>query len=123
MKPARARLMTSAAPPVSGPCPREVGIPPDYARRGPIIRGMNTIGVRHEDKNRWERRVPLTPAAVAALVSQDGLDVRVQSSDRRVFDDAAYVEAGATVVAGLDGCDVVLAVKEIPAELLRPDTA
>ncbi len=84
---------------------------------------MNIIGVRHEDKNRWERRVPLTPAAVASLVGQEELDVRVQSSDRRVFDDAAYAEAGATVVAGLDGCDVVLAVKEIPAELLRPDTA
>lgn len=84
---------------------------------------MNTIGVRHEDKNRWERRVPLTPAAVSALVADEGLDVRVQSSDRRVFDDEAYRAAGAEVVAELDGCAVVLAVKEIPAELLRPDTA
>ncbi|MFI0432733.1 MAG: hypothetical protein ACH36H_06290 [Candidatus Nanopelagicales bacterium] len=84
---------------------------------------MNIIGVRHEDKNRWERRVPLTPSAVAELVGDDGFHVRVQASDRRVFDDAAYRSAGAEVVAELDGCDVVLAVKEIPVELLGPDTA
>jgi len=24
-----------------------------------------TIGIRREDKNEWERRVPLTPAAIA----------------------------------------------------------
>lgn len=84
---------------------------------------MNTIGVRHEDKNRWERRAPLTPAAVAELVRDAGLQVRVQSSDRRVFSDESYRHAGAEVSADLDDCEVVLAVKEIPVELLQPDTA
>ena len=113
--------MTSAAPPSPVPAPG--------GRHTPRLRptwtdnqGMNIIGVRHEDKNRWERRVPLTPAAVASLVGQEELDVRAvlrsQGVRRRCL-----CRGGATVVAGLDGCDVVLAVKEIPAELLRPDTA
>ena len=48
--------------------------------------------------------------------------VTVQPSDLRVFPDAEYVAAGATVTEDLSECGVVLAVKEIPAELLRPGT-
>lgn len=76
------------------------------------------IGVRREDKHDYEARAPLTPDAVAALVGQ-GLEVVVQSSTIRAFSDDDYRAAGATVSEDLSGCDLVLAVKEIPTALFR----
>jgi len=81
----------------------------------------HTLGIRLEDKNVWERRVPLTPAAVASLAEQPDIDVLVQASPARVFPDADYAAAGAQVVADPFGADVVVAVKEIPIELFRAD--
>ncbi|HUU56594.1 MAG TPA: hypothetical protein VMW93_04565, partial [bacterium] len=78
------------------------------------------IGIRREDVNRWERRAPLTPREVARLVAGEGLRVLVQPSDNRIFGDAAYEEAGATVAEDLGPCDVIFAVKEIPLELILP---
>ena len=53
-----------------------------------------TIGLRQEDPERvWERRSPLTPAAVEELVSREGVRVLVQECDKRVFplDDYVHV--------------------------------
>ena len=83
---------------------------------------MNRIGIRREDKHDSERRVPLTPEAVRTLVDE-GIAVVVQPSPIRAFDDDAYASAGASVDEDLSGCDVVFAVKEIPAELFRPGVA
>ncbi|MFH1807386.1 MAG: bifunctional lysine ketoglutarate reductase /saccharopine dehydrogenase family protein [Pseudomonadota bacterium] len=85
-----------------------------------MSRPLHSVGIRHEDKSSWERRAPLTPDHVRVLVSEHGLDVAVQTSPTRVFDDAAYRAAGARIVDNLDGIPVVLGVKEIPAEQLRP---
>ena len=77
-----------------------------------------TIGIRREDKNRWERRAPLTPGAVRRLVEQ-GVRIAVQPSPLRVFADDEYREAGAEVREDLDDCRLVLGVKEMPAHLFR----
>lgn len=77
------------------------------------------IGIRREDKNEWERRAPLTPDHVAELV-RHGFAVRVEPSELRVFPDEAYRAAGASVDRRLDGCRVVLGVKEIPIDQLLP---
>jgi len=76
------------------------------------------IGIRREDKNRWERRVPLTPDAVRQLVDQ-GIRVAVQPSPIRVFTDAEYVRAGAEVREDLDDCFLVMGVKEMPRGFFR----
>jgi alpha-aminoadipic semialdehyde synthase len=80
------------------------------------------IGIRREDKNRWERRAPLTPEHVAEL-TRHGVDVAVEPSTLRVFPDEAYRAAGARVVDDLSSCPLVLGVKEIPVERLNPGTA
>ncbi|MBN2537406.1 hypothetical protein JXB37_03915 [candidate division WOR-3 bacterium] len=77
------------------------------------------VGIRREDKNRWERRAPLTPGQVATLRDKAGLDFLVQSSDIRVFPDDEYREAGADVAEDLANCDLVLGVKEMPAGFFR----
>lgn len=77
---------------------------------------MNSIGIRREDKSIWERRVPLTPRWVAGFV-KDGIEVRVQPSQRRVFTDDEFRSAGAIVDEDLSSCDIIFGVKEIPREL------
>lgn len=77
------------------------------------------IGIRREDKNRWEARVPLLPGAVEHLRREHGVEVVVQPSSIRAFDDEAYRAAGARIQEDLSPCDLVLAVKEIPSELFR----
>ena len=78
-----------------------------------------SAGIRREDKNVWERRAPLTPAHVKALVD-GGARVLVQPSNIRVFTNEAYAEAGAIVQEDLSPCRTILAVKEVPPQLLLP---
>lgn len=81
---------------------------------------MARIGIRREDKNEWERRVPLTPDHVAELVENQGIDVSVQPSSVRAFADRDYRAAGARLDEALDDCRVVFGVKEIPIASLAP---
>lgn len=83
---------------------------------------LATIGIRSEDKNRWERRAPLTPDHVRELVEEHGVDVRVEPAPGRAFGDEDYIAAGAELGADLSPCRVVLGVKEIPPERVLPDT-
>jgi len=81
---------------------------------------MLRIGIRREDRSRWEARVPLVPEDVRRLISGSGLEFCVQSSPIRAFPDEQYRSVGATVADGLAGCPVVMGVKEIPPDLLEP---
>ncbi len=77
------------------------------------------MAIRREDKNEWERRTPLTPGQVAGLRQQPGVQFLVQPSPIRAFADEAYAAAGATVQEDLSPAQVILAIKEIPEELLQ----
>ena len=79
------------------------------------------IGIRREDINRWEKRVPLIPSHVRELAEKHGLDFRIQPSTIRVFTDADYRAAGVAVEEGLSPCPIVFALKEIPIELIEKD--
>jgi alanine dehydrogenase len=80
---------------------------------------MTRIGIRAEDKNRWERRTPLIPDHVRELVTNQGLEVSIEPSPRRAFSDRDYVDAGARIDPDLEGCGVILGVKEVPADDLK----
>ncbi len=81
---------------------------------------MTRIGIRREDKNEWERRAPLTPDHVAELIEEHDLQFSIQPSPIRVFPDRDYRAAGARCDDDLDGCRMILGIKEIPpAQLLR----
>jgi len=81
-----------------------------------------SIGIRRETKSPWERRCPVTPELARRLISTADVDVLIQPSARRVFPDMDYTRAGATVTTSLDDANIVVGVKEIPSELLKPDT-
>jgi len=83
---------------------------------------MKRIGIRREDKNPWERRVPLIPEHAALLV-KDGIEVWVQPSPNRAFTDDEFRAAGARVEEDLSSCDPVIAVKEMPAGFFKEGKA
>ena len=76
------------------------------------------IGIRREDKNKWEARVPLIPNDVKKLVS-NGIEVVLQPSPIRIFSDQEYIDVGATISEDISSCSVVLAVKEIPINFIE----
>ncbi len=82
----------------------------------------NRIGIRREDKSLWERRVPLIPDVVARLVRDHGIQVVVERSAKRVYNDLEYEEVGAWPCDGPPEAPVIFGVKEIPPRHLRPNT-
>ena len=79
---------------------------------------MKTMLIRAEDKNRWERRAPLVPSDLAAIVRDTGARAFVERSDKRVFDTAQYLSAGATACEEMTAGDIVFGIKEIPVDKL-----
>ncbi|KAJ2773295.1 hypothetical protein IWQ57_001365 [Coemansia nantahalensis] len=78
------------------------------------------IGIRREDKNRWERRVALTPEHVERLIKETGARVLVQPSTTRIFSNAAFERAGAVIEEDLTKADAILGIKEVPIDKLLP---
>ncbi|WP_234571973.1 bifunctional lysine ketoglutarate reductase /saccharopine dehydrogenase family protein [Rhodohalobacter sp. 614A] len=75
---------------------------------------MNRIGIRHEDKYKFERRTPIIPDHVNELTEKEGLSFFVENSEKRIFKDQEYKDAGAVVADDLSECDVIFGVKEMP---------
>src|SRR4030042_5942927 len=78
------------------------------------------IGIRREDKNEWERRVPLVPNDLIELKKNFGIDAVVQPSKIRFFINENYLEAGIEVNEDISKANTIFAVKEIPKELFLP---
>lgn len=83
----------------------------------------DTVGIRREDKNRWETRAPLTPDQTAELRQQYGLSFVVQPSNIRVFSNADYAAVGCRIDEDLSKCQVVFGVKEMPLDFFLPGQA
>ena len=81
----------------------------------------NFIGIRHEDKYAMERRAPLTPRHVERLIKTKKLDIIIQSSEKRVFTEEEYLNAGAKIAKDLKKCGVIFGVKEMPVAFFEPD--
>lgn len=78
------------------------------------------IGIRAEDKSRWEARIPLVPEHLGTLVGEQGLDIVVQPSAQRTFREEEFTAAGVTVQADLSDRDLVMGVKEMPMDQFQP---
>jgi len=80
----------------------------------------HNIGIRREDKNKWERRVPLIPEHVKELIKSHAIDVTLQPSSIRIFSDQEYLKIGAEIQEDLSDCPIIFAVKEIPLDFFQP---
>ena len=78
------------------------------------------IGIRREQKNKWERRCSVTPREVEKLV-KEGIHVIVQPSTNRCYSDKEFKDVGATISEDLTPCSVIFGVKEVPIEYLIPN--
>lgn len=83
---------------------------------------MHTIGILRECKNKWERRVALTPNEVKQIVAM-GIRVLVQSSSNRCYSDDQFEDAGAIIQDDMNEASVIFGVKEVPVpELIANKT-
>lgn len=78
------------------------------------------IGIRREDKNPWERRVPIIPAHAREMIEKYPLELWMQPSGIRIFADQDYALEGARIEEDMSSCAVVFAVKEIPIDFFLP---
>ena len=80
-----------------------------------------SIGLIREGKTPPDKRVPLTPKkCVEAQADFPGLQIVVQSSPIRSYTDQEYRDLGLEVRDDLSACDVLMGVKEVPADQLIP---
>lgn len=80
------------------------------------------IGIIKEWKTPPDRRVVLSPKECENLVKNfPDLEIKIQSSDIRVFSDKEYLEKGFEVVNDVSDCDVLLGVKEVLKDKLIPN--
>ncbi len=82
---------------------------------------MIKIGIIKEGKVPLDRRVPLTPLQAKQVKDQFEVELVVQASDIRCFEDQDYANVGLQIVDSLADCDIILGVKEVPIDLLIPE--
>ena len=77
------------------------------------------FGIVKERKSPPDRRVVFTPEELVRLQAQFPMaEVKVETSDIRVFSDEEYTNLGITVTSDLTDCEVLFGVKEIPVDAL-----
>ncbi len=74
---------------------------------------MHKIGLRYEDKYVMERRIALVPDHVKQLID-NGVEIEVVKSAKRIFEDYEFVAVGASLVEEVTDSDIVIGVKEMP---------
>ena len=80
------------------------------------------FGIIKERKNPPDRRVVFTPEELVRLKTEHPeAQVKVESSDIRVFSDEQYSSLGIEVTTDMSDCDVLFGVKEVPVDALIPN--
>jgi saccharopine dehydrogenase (NAD+, L-lysine forming) len=83
---------------------------------------MLKIGLIREGKTPADSRVALIPDQCSFIQKNfPGVTVQVQSSKTRCYSDDEYRRAGIEVADSVEGCDVLLGIKEVPVEMLVPN--
>jgi alanine dehydrogenase len=80
------------------------------------------FGIVKERKNPPDRRIVFTPEELVRLKTEHPeAEIKVESSDIRVFSDEEYSDLGLEVATDMTDCDVLFGVKEIPVDALIPN--
>ncbi|XP_068595338.1 alpha-aminoadipic semialdehyde synthase, mitochondrial [Brachionichthys hirsutus] len=77
------------------------------------------MAIRREDVNPWERRAPLAPRHVKELTNA-GVKVLVQPSNRRAIHEKYYMRAGAIIQEDVSEASLIIGVKRLPEEKVIP---
>jgi len=80
------------------------------------------FGIIKERKSPPDRRVVFTPEELQRLKKEHPeAEIKVESSDIRIFTDEQYRALGIEVTNDVSDCDVLFGVKEVPVEHLIPN--
>ena len=80
------------------------------------------FGIIKERKNPPDKRVVFSPSDLIQLKNEHPtVELKVESSDDRIFTDQEYVDAGIEVTSDISDCDVFFGVKEVPVSALIPN--
>lgn len=80
------------------------------------------FGIITERKNPPDRRVVFSPTELVQLQSQfPKAEIKIESSQIRVFTDDEYLNLGFEVTTNVSDCDVLIGVKEVPVADLIPN--
>jgi alanine dehydrogenase len=80
------------------------------------------FGIIKERKNPPDRRVVFSPKELVSLKNEyPEAEIKVESSDIRIFTDEQYSNLGIPVSNDMTDCDVLFGVKEVPIENLIPN--
>ena len=74
----------------------------------------NYVGIRIEDKYLMEKRVAITPEHLKKLTDEGNLKFVVAPSEKRIFTDEEFKDAGAELNSDLTKCNTIFGVKEMP---------
>ncbi|GFP97632.1 alpha-aminoadipic semialdehyde synthase [Phtheirospermum japonicum] len=90
--------------------------------------GNGVVGILSESTNKWERRVPLTPAHCARLLHSGSgktgvARIIVQPSTKRIHHDALYEDVGCEISEDLSECGFILGIKQPQLEMILPERA
>jgi alanine dehydrogenase len=79
------------------------------------------FGIIKERKSPPDKRVVFSPTMLLALKEQfPQAEIKIESSDIRVFNDEDYRAAGFEVSDDMTDCDILIGVKEVPVDALLP---
>ena len=77
------------------------------------------IGVLKEGKNPPDNRVALSPHQCKVILRKNpSVELVVQPSPIRCYNDSEYLEAGITLQTDLSDCNILLGIKEVPIDEL-----
>ena len=80
------------------------------------------FGIIKERKTPPDRRVVFTPDELVRLQAEHPeAEIKVETSDIRIFPDSEYADAGIEVGSDMTDCDVLFGVKEVPVDALIPN--
>lgn len=80
------------------------------------------FGIIKERKNPPDRRVVFSPFRLEAFKNQfPQAEIKIETSDVRIFSDEQYKVKGFEVTSNMEDCDVLIGVKEVPLDALIPN--
>jgi len=82
---------------------------------------MIKLGIIREGKVPPDSRVPLSPKQCQQILEQYPVDLCIQPSSGRCYDDAEYEQLGVQLTENMEDREVLLGVKEVPIAQLLPN--
>jgi Alanine dehydrogenase len=82
---------------------------------------ITSLGVIQESRDD-ESRVPLAPVHIKKIKEKyPSINIIVQPSKLRAFNESEYIENGAEISDNLQDCNVIFGVKEVDDKILIPE--